>query len=106
VYLLIRQTVTLLLQTHEKQGCLKGSLYLDEHKEEVGVGLCWSGYARSHEPAWWCWRCVKDVGLRRGRQLYLDPTRYEELRTLWLDHQMLSLITGRAPSVDTNWRQL
>jgi hypothetical protein len=35
VFLLARQTITLLLQSQAEHGCLMGSLYLDEHKEEV-----------------------------------------------------------------------
>ncbi|ELR21354.1 zinc finger in N-recognin protein [Acanthamoeba castellanii str. Neff] len=81
VFLLARQTITLLLQSQAEHGCLMGSLYLDEHKEE-------------------------DVGLKRGRPLYLDPARYEQLRTLWLDHQMAASITRRAPSQNVHWTQL
>jgi hypothetical protein len=46
------------------------------------------------------------VGLKRGRPLYLDPARYEQLRTLWLDHQMAASITRRAPSQNVHWTQL
>jgi len=81
IFLLVKQTLVLLIQAQAKQGCLMSSLYLDDHKEE-------------------------DVGLKRGRPLFLDRTRYEQLRTLWLDHQMAHNITRRAAGQNIQWTQL
>eukprot|EP01113_Clastostelium_recurvatum_P032417 TRINITY_DN4169_c0_g1_i9.p1 TRINITY_DN4169_c0_g1~~TRINITY_DN4169_c0_g1_i9.p1 ORF type:complete len:624 (+),score=32.09 TRINITY_DN4169_c0_g1_i9:216-1874(+) len=61
LFLLIKQASVLLLR--DGVGWYWGSIYLDAHAEE-------------------------DVGMRRGRPLFLSLARYEQLRQMWVGHTL------------------
>jgi len=65
-FLLLKQTLIVMLR-YKISGCFWLSPYLDAHGEE-------------------------DEGLRRGRPLFLDMERYEQLRTIWTRHQVANTI--------------
>ena len=61
IFFLLQKCLVLLL--HNDKSAYSPSLYVDEHGEE-------------------------DVGLRRGRPLYLHQERYQRLQKLWLQHEI------------------
>ena len=69
MFLLVQYSQTVLLSRHKGEGCLWLSPYLDSHREE-------------------------DVGLTRGRPLYLDAHRYQQLKLLWLEHKLPIVINS------------
>eukprot|EP01105_Mastigella_eilhardi_P008420 TRINITY_DN2041_c0_g1_i2.p1 TRINITY_DN2041_c0_g1~~TRINITY_DN2041_c0_g1_i2.p1 ORF type:complete len:1518 (+),score=333.19 TRINITY_DN2041_c0_g1_i2:101-4555(+) len=66
VFLLVRHAEVIILLPYRGSGCRWGSMYVDEHKEP-------------------------DLGLKRGRPLFLDEGRYEQLRALVLAHDAENL---------------
>ena len=58
---------------HEKKGYFNPSPYLDAHGES-------------------------DLGLKRGKPLFLNQSRYNELAKLWLNHQICTFVSRKIDS--------
>lgn len=68
IFLLVKKCVVLLL--HGQKGYFHPPPYIDAHGEA-------------------------DLGLKRGKPLFLNDTRYNELVKLWINHQICSLIARK-----------
>eukprot|EP01087_Luapelamoeba_hula_P008739 TRINITY_DN2207_c2_g1_i1.p1 TRINITY_DN2207_c2_g1~~TRINITY_DN2207_c2_g1_i1.p1 ORF type:complete len:511 (-),score=126.90 TRINITY_DN2207_c2_g1_i1:159-1472(-) len=82
VFLLANDTVILILR-YGVEGRLWNSPYLDSHGEE-------------------------DQGLRRGRPLALNRQRYNQLRSMWLEHDIANQICkrGQASGLMVHWHRM
>ncbi|KAL6074411.1 E3 ubiquitin-protein ligase ubr1 [Balamuthia mandrillaris] len=83
MFLLLNHTIVVLLR-HRIEGTFYLSPYLDSHGEE-------------------------DFGLKRGRPLFLDPSRKEQLRMLFLKHEIGVLANRKATSsesVSMHWERV
>ena len=68
---MVKKCVVLLL--HAQKGFFHNSPYLDAHGES-------------------------DLGLKRGKPLFLNDGRYNELVKLWINHQICSFIARKIES--------
>ena len=73
VFLMVQKCCALLVR--DTRAAYYPSLYLDQHGEE-------------------------DTGLRRGRPLYLNDQRYDDLQSLYLRHRIVQEVTMRRSSAD------
>lgn len=80
MFLLVQFSQTVLISKQKGEGCVWLSPYLDDHREE-------------------------DVGLTRGRPLFLDDQRYHQLKMLWLEHK-LPIVINANRNYTLHWGRL